>query len=309
MPSRFGWATTTIHSGSPEAARRRVSQRTVVRKQGNIVRLLSRFPPRPAFPFRATKALESDIASETPTPLTPPVTVPVIALTHVSRQYVTGRGTVVALDDVSLSIARGEWTAIVGPSGSGKSTLMNVIAGIDRASSGDVVVAGRDLTRLSEERLARWRGEQVGIVFQFFQLMPTLTVRENVVLPMECRGQGGGGGRGGRGRDARALALLDRVGVAGLADKLPTELSGGEQQRVAIARALANNPAILLADEPTGNLDSATGERVIALLQELTADGHTLVIVTHDEHLAARAPRVIALADGHIVRDTTTGPQ
>jgi len=276
----------------------------VVRKQGNIVRLLSRIPLRTAFSFRAAKALESAVASETPTALTP--LVPVIALTHVSRQYVTGRGTVVALDDVSLSIARGEWTAIVGPSGSGKSTLMNVIAGIDRASSGDVIVAGRDLTHLSEERLARWRGEQVGIVFQFFQLMPTLTVRENVVLPMELRGQGGHGGGGGGGR---APAQRDPGGVAGLADKLPTELSGGEQQRVAIARALANNPAILLADEPTGNLDSATGERVIALLQELTADGHTLVIVTHDEHLAARAPRVIALADGHIVRDTAIGPQ
>ncbi len=258
---------------------------------------------------RATKILEPLPAPDAPQTLTalahmatPIAAPPVIALSHVSRQYVTGRGIVVALDDVSLSIRQGEWAAIVGPSGSGKSTLMNVIAGIDRASSGDVNVAGRDLTRLSEERLARWRGEQVGIVFQFFQLMPTLTVRENVVLPMELRGRG-------RGRDAHALALLDRVGVADLADKLPTELSGGEQQRVAIARALANDPAILLADEPTGNLDSATGERVIALLQELTADGHTLVIVTHDEHLAARAPRVIALADGQIVRDTAIGPE
>ena len=254
------------------------------------MRVLSRFASRPVLTARASRT-DSHPSSETEH---------VIAFEHVSRHYATGRGTVVALDDVSLSVERGEWVAIVGPSGSGKSTLMNLIAGIDRASSGGVHVAGHDLTRLSEERLARWRGRQVGIVFQFFQLMPTLTVHENVLLPMELRG-------GMRGRDARALALLDRVGVADLADKLPTELSGGEQQRVAIARALANDPAILLADEPTGNLDSATGERVIALLRELATTERTLVIVTHDERLAARAPRVITLADGRIAQDTGSG--
>jgi len=252
------------------------------------VRVLSRFVPRSVSASHTPDAGAASLVETTR----------VIAFDHVSRHYATGRGTVIALDDVSLTVNRGEWVAIVGPSGSGKSTLMNLIAGIDRASSGDVHVAGRDLTRLSEERLARWRGQQVGIVFQFFQLMPTLTVHENVLLPMELRGGV---------RDARALALLDRVGVAGLADKLPTELSGGEQQRVAIARALANDPAILLADEPTGNLDSATGERVITLLRELATEERTLVIVTHDERLAARAPRVVTLADGRIVRDTGSG--
>src|SRR4051812_18747019 len=176
---------------------------------------------------------------------------PVIRFDHVTRQYQTGRGTVTALHDATFAIERGEWVAIVGPSGSGKSTLMNLLAGIDRASSGAVTVGGVELTHLSEERLARWRGRQVGIVFQFFQLMPTLTALENVVLPMELRGLW----RGERRR--RGLALLERVGVRDLAGSLPSQLSGGEQQRVAIARALANDPAILLADEPTGNLDSA----------------------------------------------------
>ncbi len=225
---------------------------------------------------------------------------PVIAFSHVSRRYTTGRGEVVALDDVSLTVPHGEWVAIVGPSGSGKSTLMNLIAGIDRASSGTVRVSGHELTTLSEERLARWRGQEVGIVFQFFQLMPTLTALENVMLPMELRGRMWRGGN----RRMRAMTLLDRVGVAALAAQLPSQLSGGEQQRVAIARALANDPAILLADEPTGNLDSATGERVIELLHDLTDGERTLVIVTHDARLAERAPRVVALADGKIVRDS-----
>ncbi len=221
-----------------------------------------------------------------------------IAFRNVSRRYQTGHGEIAALDDVTLEIAAGEWVAVVGPSGSGKSTLMNLIAGIDRASSGEVAVNGQSLTHLSEERLARWRGRQVGIVFQFFQLMPTLTALENVMLPMELRG----GWRGARRR--RALALLDRVGLADVAGSLPSQLSGGQQQRVAIARALANDPAILLADEPTGNLDSATGEQVIELLAELADGTRTLIIVTHDERLAARARRVIALADGRVVRDT-----
>ena len=224
---------------------------------------------------------------------------PAIQFEHVTRQYQTGRGIVTALHDATVTIARGEWVAIVGPSGSGKSTLMNLLAGIDRATSGIVRVNGAELTHLSEERLARWRGQQVGIVFQFFQLMPTLTALENVVLPMELRGRWRGE------RRKRGLALLERVGVAGLASSLPSQLSGGEQQRVAIARALANDPAILLADEPTGNLDSATGERIVELLAELADGARTLLIVTHDARLAARAPRVIALADGEIVRDTT----
>jgi len=228
----------------------------------------------------------------------PPVTA--IRFEHVTRQYETGRGIVAALRDATFSIQRGEWVAIVGPSGSGKSTLMNLLAGIDRASAGTVFVNDAELTHLSEERLARWRGRQVGIVFQFFQLMPTLTALENVVLPMELRGRWRGG------RRKRGMALLDRVGVGDLANNLPSQLSGGEQQRVAIARALANDPEILLADEPTGNLDSATGERIIDLLADLADGARTLVIVTHDERLAGRAPRIIGLADGAIVRDTTT---
>jgi ABC-type lipoprotein export system ATPase subunit len=228
-----------------------------------------------------------------------PLSEPAIRFEHVTRQYQTGRGIVTALHDATFTIGRGEWVAIVGPSGSGKSTLMNLLAGIDRATAGAVTVNGVELTHLSEERLARWRGRQVGIVFQFFQLMPTLTALENVVLPMELRGRWRGERRN------RGLALLDRVGVAGLASSLPSQLSGGEQQRVAIARALANDPAILLADEPTGNLDSATGERIVELLAELADGARTLLIVTHDARLAARAPRVIGLADGEIVRDTT----
>ncbi len=224
----------------------------------------------------------------------------IIRFARATRQYTTGRGTVMALHGATFTIARGEWVAIVGPSGSGKSTLMNLLAGIDRASDGEVWVNGQELTHLSEERLARWRGRQVGIVFQFFQLMPTLTAVENVVLPMELCGRWRGE------RRKRAMALLERVGVAELASSLPSQMSGGEQQRVAIARALANDPAILLADEPTGNLDSATGERVIDLLADLADGSRTLLIVTHDERLATRAPRIIGLADGRIVRDTTT---
>ena len=206
---------------------------------GDTVRLLPRITNRAA-PLLGTRNAERG-------------THEVISFAGVTRRYATGRGEAVALDDVSLTVNRGEWVAVVGPSGSGKSTLMNLVAGIDRASSGSVIVAGHDLSRMGEERLARWRGRQVGIVFQFFQLMPTLTVRENVLLPMELRG-------GRRDREARAISLLDQVGVARLANKLPSELSGGEQQRVAIARALANDPAILLADEPTGNLDTATAK-------------------------------------------------
>ena len=224
--------------------------------------------------------------------------IPIIRFERATRQYTTGRGIVTALHEATFSIARGEWVAIVGPSGSGKSTLMNLLAGIDRASAGEVWVNGQELTHLSEERLARWRGRQVGIVFQFFQLMPTLTAVENVVLPMELRGRWRGE------RRKRAMALLERVGVADLAASLPSQMSGGEQQRVAIARALANDPAILLADEPTGNLDSATGERIITLLADLADGERTLLIVTHDARLASRAPRTIGLADGVIMQDT-----
>jgi putative ABC transport system ATP-binding protein len=226
--------------------------------------------------------------------------VPFIQLHGVAREYQTGRGALVALRPTDLAIEAGETVAIVGPSGSGKSTILNVIAGIDRPSAGRITVGGVELTALSEERLTRWRGETIGIVFQFVQLMPTLSALENVVLASEFRG--GGVASAGR-RRRRALDLLDRVGLADLADHLPAELSGGEQQRVAIARALVNDPPLLLADEPTGNLDSATGERIMALLADFAAAGRTLVFVTHDPALAARAGRVIRVRDGVVEGD------
>ncbi|WP_298814785.1 ABC transporter ATP-binding protein [Chloroflexus sp.] len=221
---------------------------------------------------------------------------PLIELRAVTKAYTTAAGDYLALRGIDLRIAPGEFVAIVGKSGSGKSTLLNVITGIDRASSGEVLVAGADLMRLPEAHLAAWRGRTVGIVFQFFQLLPTLTALENVMLPMDFAGFGTL-----RERQARALALLERVGLADQAAKLPLALSGGQQQRVAIARALANNPPLLVADEPTGNLDSQTAEDVFQLFIELAQQGTTIVMVTHDAELARRAGRVVLVSDGHIV--------
>ena len=224
---------------------------------------------------------------------------PFIQLDAFAREYQTSRGVLTALHPTELAIPTGQTVAIVGPSGSGKSTILNVIAGIDRPSSGRVTIGGTDLTALSEEGLTRWRGEQVGIVFQFFQLMPTLSALENVILASEFRTRPLGAGQ----RRRRALELLDLVGLTDLADHLPSELSGGEQQRVALARALVNDPPLLLADEPTGNLDSATGERIMGLLAAFATAGRTLVFVTHDPVLAARADRTIRVRDGNIVSD------
>ncbi len=218
-----------------------------------------------------------------------------IRLEHVSRLFRTGTRTVTALHDVNLTIGQGEFVAVVGPSGSGKSTLLNVISGIDKPTAGRVLVGGVEVSALDENALARWRGEHVGIVFQFFQLLPTLTALENVMLPMEFRGKFAGE------RRERAMAALARVALADRAHQLPSELSGGEQQRVAIARALANDPPLLLADEPTGNLDSETGQRIIALLAELHRQGKTIVLVTHEEHLTRAAGRVLRMEDGRIV--------
>ena len=221
---------------------------------------------------------------------------PVIRVESVYRRYRSGRRDIPALAGVSLTVADGEWIAIVGPSGCGKSTLLNLLAGIDSADDGDVVVAGQALTGMSENALAGWRGREVGIVFQFFQLMPTLTVLENVILPMDLAGNN-------RERRSRALQLLDQVGVLDLAGNVPSELSGGEQQRVAIARALANAPRLLLADEPTGNLDSHNGAIVVDLLEQLWRQGTTIVMVTHDPEVAARASRTITMRDGQIVEE------
>ena len=222
----------------------------------------------------------------------------VISLDNVQKVYQAGRRQVQALATIDLKIERGEWVAILGPSGCGKSTLLNLLSGIDRPTSGTVTVLENDLTTMSEEQIARWRGRSIGIVFQFFQLMPTLTAFENVVLPMQINSR--------RKSSARARELLDRVGIKDLAGNFPNELSGGEQQRVAIARALANDPPILLADEPTGNLDSASGQLVLELLEETWRDGATLIMVTHDPDVASFASRIISMRDGSIVEDIKT---
>ena len=221
-----------------------------------------------------------------------------IQIRDLVKTYPLGAGEVVAVDRVSLDVARGEFVAIVGRSGSGKTTLLNLLAGIDRPTSGTIRVADADLGSLSESGLAAWRGRNVGLVFQFFQLLPTLTVAENVMLPMDFAKTIPAGER----RD-RAQHLLERVGVGDQADKLPATLSGGQQQRAAIARALANDPPILLADEPTGNLDSATAEAVLKLFADLHTDGQTIVVVTHERDIRSIVGREVTLMDGRVVTD------
>jgi len=216
-----------------------------------------------------------------------------ITLRSVAKTFETPAGPFAALRGIDLDVRAGEFVAVVGKSGSGKSTLLNLVAGIDRPSSGAVTVAGTSLAELSRDRLAAWRGRTVGVVFQFFQLLPTLTAVENVMLPMDfsCAFPA-------RERQARALELLTRVGVPEQADKLPSTLSGGQQQRVAIARALANDPPLIVADEPTGNLDSATGAEIFRLFARLTAEGRTIVVVTHERDTVTGAARTVTLADG-----------
>jgi putative ABC transport system ATP-binding protein len=223
---------------------------------------------------------------------------PAIRISDVVKAYPLGAGEVIAVDHLNLDIAQGEFVAIVGRSGSGKTTLLNLLAGIDRPTSGTVYAAGADLGSLSESGLAAWRGHNVGLVFQFFQLLPTLTVVENVMLPMDFAKKIPPGDR----RD-RARQLLERVGIGDQADKLPATLSGGQQQRAAIARALANDPPLLLADEPTGNLDSATADAVLALCADLNSEGRTIVVVTHERDIRSIVGREITLVDGHIVTD------
>jgi putative ABC transport system ATP-binding protein len=221
-----------------------------------------------------------------------------IQVSDVVKTYPLVAGDVIAIDHLSLDIADGEFVAVVGRSGSGKTTLLNLLAGIDRPTSGIVRVAGADLGSLSESGLAAWRGHSVGLVFQFFQLLPTLTVVENVMLPMDFAKKIPAGER----RD-QAQHLLERVGVVDQADKVPATLSGGQQQRVAIARALANDPPILLADEPTGNLDSATAEAVLELFADLNTDGQTIVVVTHERDIRSIVGRELTLEDGRVVAD------
>jgi putative ABC transport system ATP-binding protein len=219
-----------------------------------------------------------------------------IAARDLTKEYPSGTGALAVLKDVSFDIPQGAFVAIVGPSGSGKTTLLGLLAGLDLPSRGAVTLDGVDLTRLDEDGRARLRGEKVGFIFQSFQLIPTLTAAENVQVPLELRGD----------PDAadRAQDLLARVGLAGRTHHYPTQLSGGEQQRVAIARAFVNRPRILFADEPTGNLDGATGEKIVALLDALNREsGATVVIVTHDLTLAEHAQRVIRLRDGAVIED------
>ncbi|MBL7201498.1 MAG: ABC transporter ATP-binding protein [Anaerolineae bacterium] len=227
---------------------------------------------------------------------------PLIDLRDVVKTYQTGAGDVTVLRDITLQVQTGEFVSVVGPSGSGKSTLLNMITGIDRPTAGEVSVGGEAVHALSENGLARWRGRHVGVIFQFFQLLPTLTILENVVLPMDFCGV-----YRRRERKERAMDLLEQVGIAAHADKLPSALSGGEQQRAAIARALANDPPLVVADEPTGNLDTATANEVFALFERLVAQGKTLVIVTHDRGLSSRTERVLYLRDGRLDRDQSNG--
>lgn len=222
-----------------------------------------------------------------------------VKLQQVSKTYETPAGAFVALTAIDLALSRGDFVAVVGKSGSGKSTLINVLTGIDRPSSGGILISGETITGMSESQLAAWRGRTVGIVFQFFQLLPTLTIAENVILPMDFGATFPVGER-----RPRALMLLDQVGIADQADKFPAMLSGGQQQRAAIARALANNPPLLVADEPTGNLDSRTADEILALFSQLAMAGTTIIIVTHERDIERLVDRTIVLADGRIESDT-----
>jgi putative ABC transport system ATP-binding protein len=219
---------------------------------------------------------------------------PIIRLDRVSRTYEMGRVAVHALSDVSLTVGDGEFLAIVGPSGSGKSTMMNILGCLDRPSTGQYVLAGRPVAELDDDSLARVRSRTIGFVFQSYNLLPRTTALDNVMTPLLYQNVSR------RDRTSRARAALERLGLGDRLDHEPSELSGGQQQRVAIARALVTNPALLLADEPTGNLDSASGEEVMALLRELNASGRTIVLITHDVDVAATASRQIHLHDGRI---------
>ena len=216
---------------------------------------------------------------------------------QVTREYRSGDQNLTVLKDVSFTVEQGDFVAIVGPSGSGKTTLLGLLAGLDTPTEGKVILDGHDLTTMSENERARLRGEKVGFVFQTFQLIPTLTARENIQVPLELQGNNGARERAGD--------LLEKVGLEARGHHFPMQLSGGEQQRVALARAFANSPRILFADEPTGNLDAATGTRVFDLLATLNREsGSTIILVTHDASLAGRASRVIRLSDGRVVGDS-----
>ena len=224
----------------------------------------------------------------------------IVELKNIVKSFPVGDDEITILHDISLDIQQGEFVSIVGPSGNGKSTLLNMVTGIDRPSDGEVIVTGQPVHAMSENQLAKWRGQEVGIIFQFFQMLPSLSLLQNVVLPMEFakkfdRSE----------RRERALELLDMVALADQANKLPSMVSGGQQQRAAIARALATDPPLLIADEPTGNLDAKTAGQVFDLFMRLIEEqGKTMLMVTHDQELADRIPRKIEIVNGRIAHDS-----
>ena len=224
----------------------------------------------------------------------------ILSIEHLTKVYGTGPAAVRALDDVSLTIAAGEFVAIVGSSGSGKSTLMHLMGGVDRPTSGTVLMNGEDVYKRTDEQLAVFRRREVGLVYQFYNLIPVLDVEENITLPVRMDGR--------KVNEQRLHALVSSLGLKGFEHPLPNQLSGGQQQRVAIGRALMNSPAIVLADEPTGNLDSKNSAEIMRLLRSSNRDLHqTLVVITHDEDVALMAPRVIAIEDGRVVSDERRG--
>lgn len=225
---------------------------------------------------------------------------PIIDMRNIVKRFPVGNDEITVLHGVSFDVLPGEFVSIVGPSGNGKSTLLNMVTGIDRPSDGEVIVTGKPVHSMTENQLAKWRGQQVGIIFQFFQMLPSLSLVQNVTLPMEFARKFGRSER----RD-RAMGLLDMVGLADQANKLPSMVSGGQQQRAAIARALATDPPLLVADEPTGNLDAKTAGQVFDLFLRLVEDqGKTMLMVTHDAELAGRIPRKIEIVNGNIATDT-----
>ncbi len=227
---------------------------------------------------------------------------PVVQVKEVVKSFPVGDGEITVLKGISFDVKNGEFVSIVGPSGNGKSTLLNMITGIDRPTQGEVIVTGREVHRMSENKLAAWRGQHVGIIFQFFQMLPALSLLQNVMLPMDFAKK-----IPARERRERAMQLLEMVDIADQANKLPSMVSGGQQQRSAIARALANDPELIVADEPTGNLDTRTAQDIFDLFTKLVQQGKTMIMVTHDKELSRRVPRVVEIIDGRITRDEFVG--
>jgi len=226
----------------------------------------------------------------------------IVEVQNVVKSFPVGDDDLTILKGISFDVEHGEFVTIMGPSGNGKSTLLNMITGIDHPSSGEVIVTGREVHKMSENQLATWRGEHVGIIFQFFQMLPALSLLQNIILPMDFARK-----YSTKERKNRAMHLLESVSLADQAYKLPGQVSGGQQQRAAIARALANDPPLVVADEPTGNLDTRATDEVFYLFRDLVQQGKTLLMVTHDKELARRVPRVIEIIDGNITRDEFVG--